>query len=156
MSVVIYDGGTRKHLTTDEVLWEVNTSDVISDAAAQTIASWWHSPARPESTALSTSGKVLATTDIYDFASQQDFDTADDFNKMCLRMLNEYIKDRKRTYLSMYPNRCPNCYEYVRGSDIRVGDGKEFTECQHCYSDLYRVWSKSRGWQGWEIVEDED
>lgn len=156
MSVVIYDGETRKHLTTDEVLWEVNTSDVISDAAAQTIASWWHSPARPESTALSTSGKVLATTDIYDFASQKEFANADDFNKMCLRMLNEYIKDRKRGYLSMHPNKCPECFIWATNGELRSENGKQFTECQTCYSDLYRVWSKSRGWQGWEIVEDED
>lgn len=163
MSVVVYDGGIARHLLTHqmrELVAELGPLDIISDSAAQTIASWWHSPRDADTTALSTSGKVMSTLTIFDFVTQDEYDACDDEDKRYLRELRSYINERKRQFLAKELNRCPECFEwpvlaYVPDETIREENGKQFTECQRCYSDLYRVWSKSRGWQGWEIVEEE-
>lgn len=88
------------HLSHDEVefeVWEFHRfGDVISDACAQTIASWWHSPASPNSTMLSTMGKVTDDMCISDFAGQHEFDMADRASQQELLALKAYIATRQK------------------------------------------------------------
>jgi|SRR5213076_2082627 len=88
------------HLSHDEVefeVWEFHRfGDVISDACAQTIASWWHSPASPNSTMLSTMGKVTDDMSISDFASQKEYDTANRTTQQELDALAKYIAFRQK------------------------------------------------------------
>jgi hypothetical protein len=67
----------------------------ISDAVAQTIASWWHSPGSPLSTVLSTMGAVTDDMNIRDFANEQEYDNADFSQKLELDALNGYIEARQ-------------------------------------------------------------
>lgn len=55
---IVHEAPIARHLSDIAVLDMVATGRIISDAAAQTIAAWWHSPAEPLSTVLSTMGKV--------------------------------------------------------------------------------------------------
>lgn len=89
------------HLSTDEVEFEVweffRFGNVISDACAQTIASWWHSPSSPNSTVLSTMGAVTDDMSLSDFASQKEYESADRTNQQELDALKAYIADRQKT-----------------------------------------------------------
>ena len=88
------------HLSEDEVMFEVHefvrNREIISDACAQTIASWWHSPASSNSTALSTMGAVTDDMCISDFAGQNEYDMADKETKQSLRAIDAYVKDRQK------------------------------------------------------------
>jgi hypothetical protein len=72
---VIYNGNRMPHLSFREVDLEVmvwrKTGDIISDAAAQSIAGRW-AHGTGESTILSTRGIVTATMSIYDFVSEKE------------------------------------------------------------------------------------
>jgi len=88
------------HLSNDEVEFEVweffRFGTMISDACAQTIASWWHSPGSPNSTTLSTMGAVTDDMGISDFASQSEYDNANRTNQQELDALKAYIADRQK------------------------------------------------------------
>ena len=89
------------HITSEEVEFEVweffRFGNVISDACAQTIASWWHSPSSPNSTALSTMGAVTDDMTISDFASQKEYENADRTSQQELDALKAYIAARQKT-----------------------------------------------------------
>lgn len=74
--------------------WEENET-IISDEVAQTIASWWHSPGSPNSTALSTMGVVTADMDIRDFADAAEYLLASDSDALELDALEDYIKSKQ-------------------------------------------------------------
>ena len=88
------------HLSELEVeyeIWEyVLYGHVISDACAQTIASWWHSPGSPNSTCLSTMGAVTDDMSIRDFASEREYDACDDQSRNELDALEKYITTRQK------------------------------------------------------------
>lgn len=88
------------HLSQDEVEFEVweffRFGEMISDACAQTIASWWHSPGSPNSTMLSTMGAVTDDMDICNFASQKEYGLTDKWGQECLDALKAYIADRQK------------------------------------------------------------
>lgn len=89
------------HLSDAEVEFEVweffRFGNVISDACAQTIAAWWHSPGSPNSTVLSTMGGVTDDMAISDFASQSEYGSADRTQQQELDALKAYIADRQKT-----------------------------------------------------------
>lgn len=90
------------HLSHGEVdfeVWEYITyglSHIISDACAQTIAAWWHSPGSPLSTVLSTMGAVTKDMSISDFASEREYNQCEQREQQELKALEMYIKDRQR------------------------------------------------------------
>lgn len=69
--------------------------DIITDACAQAIAAWWHSPGSPNSTALSTMGVVMCDTQLSDFATDKEYAQTDANNRMCLNALSQYIQHMK-------------------------------------------------------------
>jgi hypothetical protein len=97
--MIIYEN-RQDHLTSremgDEMFRVMMEGAILSDAAAQTIASWWHSPKSPESTLLSTMGAVSDTMHISHFAGQHEYDMADERSKIELWALKEYIEFRQR------------------------------------------------------------
>jgi hypothetical protein len=88
------------HLSHGEVdyeVWEFRTyGHTISDACAQTIASWWHSPGSPLSTVLSTMGAVTSDMEISHFAGQHEFDMSDEREQQELKALDMYIKSKQK------------------------------------------------------------
>jgi hypothetical protein len=88
------------HLSSAEVdfeVWEFGWhGDVISDACAQTIASWWHSPGSPLSTVLSTRGAITSDMSIRDFASQLEYDNCAERERNELDALEMYIETRQK------------------------------------------------------------
>ena len=88
------------HLTHNEVEFEVWEfliyGNVISDACAQTIASWRHSPGSPLSTVLSTMGAVTADMTIRDFASVKEYEATTRERQQELDALAAYLKDRQK------------------------------------------------------------
>jgi len=96
--IVVYRN-PQFHLSSGEVdfeIWEFNfRGEVISDACAQTIASWWHSPGSPNSTALSTMGVVTADMELSDFANQYEYTHADNRDRDALDALKKYIQTKQ-------------------------------------------------------------
>lgn len=88
------------HISQGEVDYEVWESDnyghPISDACAQTIASWWHSPASPNSTALSTMGAVTDDMEIGDFVSPKEYQDATQEERDELDALAVYIAEKQK------------------------------------------------------------
>lgn len=76
---VLYNAGFLSHPYVDEIAVEVqefkSSGKIISDASAQAIASWWHSPAHPNSTRLSTMGIVGIETEITDFCTSAEYNS---------------------------------------------------------------------------------
>lgn len=110
--LIVYKGEIESHLSTGAVdsqvaQWEF-TGQRISDAAAQTIASWWHSPSSRNSTLLSTKGIVTADMLLDDFVTALEYDTADATNQAALDALEDYIASCKIT-AGMEP--CASCKE---------------------------------------------
>lgn len=74
---VLHNAGFLSHPYVDEIAVEVqefkSSGKVISDASAQAIASWWHSPGSPNSTRLSTMGMVGIETSISDFCTESEY-----------------------------------------------------------------------------------
>ena len=104
---IVYDGGKQKHLTEHELMDYLRTLDEynstagnspieINDAAAQTIASYWHSPGSPNSTLLSTMGKVSDDMSLSDFASATEYQSASWEHRRALDYLCTYILDKQR------------------------------------------------------------
>lgn len=127
----VYDGGRREHYTSAELfglggeLEPLNQSvldrrpnwrrGIISDRAAQTVASWWHSPANAYSTLLSTRGLVDRYTTLDDFGDPKQPGLSDD-DKRALTALGEYILDRQQRAESAYrPCACHDCMDVVVG-----------------------------------------
>lgn len=73
----IYNAGFLSQPYTEEITAEVrefkSSGKILSDAAAQAIASWWHSPASPNSTRLSTMGMVGTETEVSDFCTESEY-----------------------------------------------------------------------------------
>jgi hypothetical protein len=103
---IVYDGGRQAHLGSSEIFRRVRLIDrlnqglsgdivEISDQLAQTIAGWWQSPAKDNSTALSNYGVVCDDTELGDFCTPQDFNSATEDDKLCLRYLESYILSKQ-------------------------------------------------------------
>lgn len=100
----IYNGGQQEHYTSKELsayLDSLRPGKTINDRAAQTIASYWHSPNSPYSTMLSTMGIVDRYTDITDFVNPAD---CTEYARE-LDALDAYIKDK----ISTAPSGCRSC-----------------------------------------------
>lgn len=125
---IVYDGGRQEHPETVRVLLAAQTwaesvrkypnhpsqHVIISDAVAQTIASWWHSPAHPYSTLLSTQGKVDRYATLADFGNPDDAETEDDAT--ALQALGAYIDSKIGTATSAaQPCACGDCFEIAIG-----------------------------------------
>lgn len=70
--------------------------EMISPDIAMTIASWWHSPGSPNSTLLSTMGKVACDADMGDFATPAEYRSADNWNRWALDCLTVFIRNRQK------------------------------------------------------------
>jgi hypothetical protein len=77
--------------------WE-DGGEIISDGAAQAIASWWHSPGSPNSTRLSTMGIVTDDMCIEDFADAAEYLLADFDDAVALDALEAYILYRQKDH----------------------------------------------------------
>ena len=92
---VLYNAGSLSHPYADEIAVEIqefmSSGKIISDACAQAIASWWHSAGSPNSTRLSTMGKVGIETTISDFCHESDYQVYSDEAISELRALEAYI-----------------------------------------------------------------
>lgn len=82
--------------------------DIITDATAQAIAAWWHSPASPNSTRLSTMGVVTCETRLSDFANEAEFRDADTKHRMALESLDRYITHMQNTGRVTHDAECVN------------------------------------------------
>ena len=130
----IYDGGSQNHYTSEELfaylyhLRGCRTGTVINDRAAQTIASWWHSPGHPYSTVLSTMGRVDRYMSLSDFGDPDKAETPDDAD--ALRALGAYIEHHITTAESgSRPCACRDCMDTVVGV---VGDVCHACEEEGC------------------------
>jgi hypothetical protein len=108
---IVYQG-EEGHASLREVQDEVDKwrtlGDCLSDAVAQTIASWWHSPAEPNSTRLSTMGIVTADMNFYNFATDAEYEAAAEDDRNALDALADYIMV-KQVDAGMLE--CAECYE---------------------------------------------
>lgn len=87
---------------------------VITDRAAQTIASWWHSPDEPYSTRLSTMGRLDRYATLDNFGTVEQCETAED--KAALLALGRWIDARKASAESgSRPCACNTCMDTVVG-----------------------------------------
>lgn len=67
------------------------TGEIISDACAVTIASWWHSPGEPNSTRLSTMGQIGIETEIHNFCNAKEYANLSDLDREEIDALEAYI-----------------------------------------------------------------
>lgn len=65
--------------------------ETISPDVARIIAAWWHSPGSPNSTLLSTMGKVACDATRQDFATDKEYAECNDWNRWALDMLSLFI-----------------------------------------------------------------
>jgi hypothetical protein len=84
------------HDVVDSQVWHWEEGgEIISDAVAQTIASWWHYPSSPNSTALSTMGAVTVDMHIRDFADVGEYLSAGEADALELDALEAYIVSKQ-------------------------------------------------------------
>lgn len=127
---IVHDGGRQDHLTSEHVLMQTvrhaNVAGVIiSDAEAQTIAAWWHSPAEPLSTVLSTMGQVDRRMTRETFAGDAEYAAADPDARAALDALGAYLAHHVAAAPSaVRPCACRDCF------DTTVGIVGEL--CRHC------------------------
>jgi hypothetical protein len=99
---IVYRGGQQSHMNSQELYVHVGRVDhlnstlaagisEINDSAAQTIAAWYHSPASPNSTRLSTMGQVTDDMTIGDFVSSAEYAILDDRERLVIAYLESYI-----------------------------------------------------------------
>jgi len=81
--------------------------EIISRDVAMVIASWWHSPASPNSTRLSTMGQVACDAELSDFATKKDFEKQNLWDKWALNCLAAFIKDAQEHGLVVHTDNCP-------------------------------------------------
>lgn len=141
---IVHDGGRREHYTSEGLfahLSALRPGQVINDAAAQTIAAWWHSPDSPLSTVLSTMGKVDRRMNRETFASDAQYAAADPDDRRALDALSAYITAKIAAAPSGYrPCACADCPDLVVGI---IGDlcseceeaGCTFGEGDSCQRD---------------------
>lgn len=95
---IVYQNRVQ-HPNTDVVESQVhawaNGGEIISDGAAQAIASWWHSPRSPNSTILSTMGAVTVDMCIEDFADYVEYLLHAFDEQTELDALEAYILDKQ-------------------------------------------------------------
>lgn len=148
---IVYDGGRQEHPETVRVLWEAQKWEksvrkypnhpsqhvIISDAVAQTIATWWQSPGQPYSTLLSTMGKVDRYTTLDAFGTPEQAETEDD--AMALRALGAYIESKINSATSAaQPCACGDCFEIAVGivgelcSECKEWGCDPTEQCQRC------------------------
>ncbi len=128
-----YDGGRQQHVTglqavlavgdlgyerghVDREIRELRDGarGIISDAVAQTIAAWWHSPARPLTTRLSTMGRVDMALTLDDFATEAARPQYDVPGQAALRALGAYIEHKQACAPAGYrPCACDGCFDLV-------------------------------------------
>lgn len=114
----VYDGGIHNHHPSERlfrILRHMPEGTVISDRMAQTIAAWWHSPASPYSTVLSTMGQVDRYMSLSDFGNPDDAETEDD--KAALLALGAYIAAKQAAAESgARPCACRDCMSIAVGT----------------------------------------
>jgi hypothetical protein len=134
----VYDGGRQEHLTSVQALshvhlWEAG-GPVIADDVAQTIASWWCSPARPYTTRLSTMGRVDRYLTLDDFATETERPQYDVPGQAALRALGAYI-DAKQAAATMGPKAgyrpcaCDDCPDLTIGANGELCDACQSAGC---------------------------
>lgn len=93
---LLYNAGSLSHPYADEIAVEIQefrrNGKIISDASAQAIASWWHSPSSPNSTRLSTMGKVGIETEIIDFCLPSEYEDSHTVQRWEIDALEAYIR----------------------------------------------------------------
>ena len=127
---IVHDATRQPHLSLLGVLDEVADvhsagKGIVSDACAQTIASWWHSPDSPLSTVLSTMGQVDRRMTLETFASEAEYASSDVPSRDALDALKAYIEHHIAAAPASYqPCACRDCF------DLTVGIVGEM--CPHC------------------------
>lgn len=88
---------------------------IIPDSVAQAIASYWHSPGSPQSTILSTMGKVTYEMTREDFATDAEYAALEyDCDRHELDALSAYLDNIKRHHTpSGNVHACTCCGEMV-------------------------------------------
>lgn len=142
MASIVHNPGHREHYTSENLhkYLAARTDVVIGDAMAQTIAAFWHTPGSPNSTLLSTQGKVSSDMSIEDFAdisvyrdyTPKGHEHEDHVRFMReslveLEALDQYIKHYQQfptTPTGVHPCACMDCdgLQYGRKGDL----------CEHC------------------------
>jgi len=143
MASIVHNPGRMAHLTSDRLhmhLAAAPEGEPISDQEAQTIAAFWHSPDSPNSTLLSTQGKVSSDISILDFGNPALYrgyapkgHESEDHNRfmsealMELEALDKYIRHYQQfptTPTGVHPCACDDCpnMQYGRSGDL----------CEHC------------------------
>jgi hypothetical protein len=130
---IVHEGVWGNHYTSETLfpyLDSLRPGQVVNDRAAQTIASWWHSPGQPLSTVLSTMGKVDRRMTRDDFCDATEYaelirrgaaadplDSADARNdRRAVDALCAYITAKIATAESSYrPCACRDCFETAIG-----------------------------------------
>lgn len=80
--------------------------EIIFLDIAMVIASWWHSPGSPNSTRLSTMGKVTCDMRMRDFATEDEYKNADPLNRLALESLDRFIRDMQNSGDIIHTDNC--------------------------------------------------
>jgi len=143
MASIVHNPGRQQQVTSTalhDVLRDIPSDSIITDAEAQTIAAMWHSPDSPNSTLLSTMGKVSSDISILDFGNPALYrgyapkgHESEDHNRFMsealteLEALDKYIRHYQQfptTPTGVHPCACDDCpnMQYGRSGDL----------CEHC------------------------
>lgn len=71
--------------------------ELIGLDVAMSIAAWWHSPGKPNSTRLSTMGQVTCNMRMSDFASEDEYKAASYLDRRALEALDQFIQDAQNS-----------------------------------------------------------
>lgn len=130
----VYTAPAVNHLSSAEAFAEVKRVSatqgrkIISDRCAQTIASWWHSPASPYSTRLSTGGHVdrYATLDDFSDPTTWEAEHVPEADRQALRRLRDYL----RYHQANAPSGARHCACHDCFSEIVGKAGDVCSECE--------------------------
>lgn len=127
----VYEGGRAEHVSSTDVHRAVMEWDyrnkrfpsakdqrIISDAVAQTIAAWWHSPGEPYTTMLSTMGVVDRYTELSHFGTEAQCTM--ERARMALRALGAYIVDKQMN--APTGSRVCACHDCFEIAIVRAGE----------------------------------
>jgi hypothetical protein len=137
MKLFIVHSGTTDlvHYSTEKLfdyLSLLRPGQVINDAAAQTIASWWHNPDSRLTTVLSTMGQVDVRMDRETFATWDEYIGADPMDRGALDKLCEYIAAKIATAPSgTRPCACRDCFEIAIGIPGAMCGECDYAGCQY-------------------------
>lgn len=125
---IVHEGGQREQYLSQGLFAHLDSlrpGQIINDAAAQTIAAWFHTPESKLSTVLSTMGKVDRRMTRETFATIDEYRNLDTDDRRALDALTAYIVAKIATAPSSYRMcACDDC------SDATVGIVGEL--CHEC------------------------